>query len=155
MPNEPFDTVAALLNEVATKQDPALVLTSAAHAAFDRLAATLRVEENLEVRYLLGWWQWFRCLALPEDEDQEAWDDAPNLLTPCFVAEIGDLPEPLLPVLADNAVEEAEDLLAGSRQTNDRAAITSAVSLWRRIVAATPPENPRLPGCLGATPNVT
>ena len=35
------------------------------------------------------------------------------MLTPCFVADVDDLPEPLIPVLAHYAAEEAEEVLCG------------------------------------------
>ncbi|RSO09113.1 hypothetical protein DMH26_01915 [Streptomyces sp. WAC 05379] len=105
-------------------------------------------DDNLKARHVLGWWYWYRYLALPEEEDQEAWDLAAQMLTPCFVADVGSLPEPLVPVLAHYAAEKAEEILADAMAADDEAALEKATSLWQRIVAATPQDNPHLPGML-------
>jgi tetratricopeptide (TPR) repeat protein len=143
--SNPIDDVVALLDQVVRTQDPTLVLSSAARGAAHRLAAMLDADDrNLEARQVLGWWHWYRYLALPDDEDQEAWDEAVRVLTKCFVADVADLPEPLVPVLAHHASDDAEELLDRAVTADDVVALEAAVSLWRRIVAATPPDNPRL-----------
>jgi tetratricopeptide (TPR) repeat protein len=149
MSDDPIGRVVALLNAVAATRDPALVLTSDARHAAVRLSELLAAQDdNLEARHVLGWWHWYRYLALPEDEDQEAWDTAAHTLTKCFVADVSDLPEPLIPVLAHYAADEAEDLLADAIEADDARALATAATLWRRIVAATPPENPHLAAML-------
>jgi hypothetical protein len=149
MPDDPIASVVALLNAVAATRDPALALTTDARRAAARLSELLRAQDdNLEARHALGWWHWYRYLALPEDEDQEAWDAAAHVLTKCFVADVRDLPEPLITVLAHYAADEAEDLLADAIEADDAVALATAATLWQHIVAATPPENPRLAGML-------
>lgn len=146
---DPIADVVALLAAVAETRDPTLVLTDAARCAGARLAELLRTaKDDLEARHKLGWWHWYRYLALPDDEDQEAWDSAAHVLTPCFVAGVDDLPGPLIPVLAHFAADEAEELLARAILADDALALARAVALWERIVAATPPDNPRLPEML-------
>ncbi len=147
-PDDPIASVVRVLDAVAARRDPALVLAPDARRAASRLSELLAArDDNLEARHVLGWWHWYRYLALPEDEDQEAWDTAAQVLTPCFVADVENLPEPLVPVLAHYAAEEAEDVLSDAIAADD-AALARAATLWRRIVAATPPDNPRLPGML-------
>ena len=140
--------VTDLLQRVADSHDPELMLSAAARRIVGQLAATAQASDDPEVRHLLGWSEWFRYLALPDDEDDEAWYAAAEFLTGCFVVEHCSPPEPLVPVCAHYAAERAEELLSDAMRDDDPEALADALALWRRVVAATPSDNPRLPAML-------
>jgi transcriptional regulator with XRE-family HTH domain len=96
---------------------------------------------GLEAKYALGWLYWYRYLALPEGQDISALESCVALLAPCFVAGQAELPEPLLPALAERAVPAAVKLLEQALNSIDTALLSESVSLWGRIVGASPSGN--------------
>lgn len=106
------DRLAAVLGrleQVRATQDLSPVLEPGGLAEAERLAEILQDDYgDLQSRYLLGVLYWFRSHALPQEQDRlEAQCAAIDMFTPCFIAEVGDLPESLLPILAEQAVPTA------------------------------------------------
>jgi hypothetical protein len=67
----------ARLDQVAAAQDPAPVLEPEALNEAHRLAGLLRDDDaDIEARVALGWFHWYRYLALPEDPDGDALHEA-------------------------------------------------------------------------------
>ncbi|GAB7186769.1 hypothetical protein ATKI12_6600 [Kitasatospora sp. Ki12] len=139
------DAVATRLKRVTEAQDIAPVFEPQAIDDARQLAAVLRDDDgDLGSRYLLGWFHWYRYLGLPEDRDQHDLHAAVARLTPCFIAGVDrrQLPEPLLPTLADQAVSRAISLLAHALTSTDPHSITATVELWQQILAATSADHP-------------
>ncbi|MFI1455578.1 tetratricopeptide repeat protein [Streptomyces roseus] len=132
------------------------------------LAELLPGEDDLTVHHLLGWFHWFRHRATlvrtgPEPgqgREQEQEQDRSDLriavhsLTASFLAGEEDLPEPLLPLVAENAAVYAARLLPELRESNNPARIACAARLWERIVDAAPLGHPQRPVHLTALGNV-
>ncbi|MCC0100002.1 tetratricopeptide repeat protein [Streptomyces flavotricini] len=143
-----------------------------------RLAELMPGEHDLAVHHLLGWFHWFRhqALALRTDPapgrnqyegpyegpygDQQEDQSRPDLriavqaLTACFLAGEENLPEPLVPVLAENAAGYALQLLSDSQESDDPARLSGLADLWRRIVEAVPAGHPHRAIHLTALGNV-
>lgn len=120
-------TVRRCVEQSATTGDLSVVLRPDVLVMAKRLAR-LR-HEDLRIRYLLGWFHWFRYLSLPDGFDRIDLAASGDLLMPCFIAGEYELPAPLAPLLADQAVPTAY-------------AADFPVDLWQRIVANTPTEHP-------------
>ncbi|GAA1021365.1 CHAT domain-containing protein [Acrocarpospora pleiomorpha] len=146
-----LDTVRARLRQVMATGDPSLLLEAAAIADARHLAAGLTGQEShLETRRVLGWWHWYRYQALPEGEDQDDLVAAAEMFGVCFLAEIADedLPEPLLPILAGQAVPHVITLLNQALNSADPDLLERGVRLWQRIVELTPADHPARGGFL-------
>ena len=73
----------ARLDQVAAAQDPAPALEPEALDEAHRLAGLLRDDDaDIEARFTLGWFHWYRYLALPEDPDGDVLQEAIQALTP-------------------------------------------------------------------------
>ena len=141
--------VKARVAQVMSTGDYAPVLEPAALNQARQLAALAGDDDlSLQAAYLLGWLHLFRFQALPEGQDRQDLDAAVSMFTPCFINEVGDLPEPLLPVLAGQAIPAATVLLGEATGTGDQALITRAVDLWQRIVNVLPAGHPGRARCL-------
>jgi hypothetical protein len=70
------------------------------------------------------------------------------MFTPCFIAGDEDLPEPLLPHLADAAAPHALGLLRDADESPSTARIRSTTALWQRILdsSADHPDRPIIAG---------
>ncbi|MFK0046406.1 CHAT domain-containing protein [Streptomyces sp. NPDC090741] len=127
-----------------------------------RLAELLPGEDALAVHHLLGWFHWFRHQAMAARTDQELGNgqDRPDLriavraLTACFLAGDDNLPQPLLPVLAESAAGYAVQLLADLDESDDPARLSGMANLWQRIVDAVPVGHPHRAVHLTALGNV-
>ncbi|MEV0027837.1 tetratricopeptide repeat protein [Nocardia sp. NPDC050793] len=95
-------------------------------------------------RWLLGWLHWHRHILLPRGRDELDLHTVVEMMTGCFLAGVGPLPEPLLPVLADRADIAAVAFLHDALSQADPRLITAAVELSRRILGATPNDHPDL-----------
>jgi hypothetical protein len=147
-----FAAVAARLQRVAAGDDLSLVLHPDAVREAQRLAEVDGASGDLMILDALGWLYWFRSQALPGDEGRRELATAIRMLTPCFIANVGDQPGPLLATLADQAMQEAGSLLRMIHEPQNQAVVSSVVDLWRRITAATPDSHPGRAGrlsCLG------
>ena len=134
--------VMARLDRIKAARDPALVLEPGALDDAQRLAEALRDDDgDLEACYVLGWFHWYRCLVLPQGRHYEALEEASRALTPCFIAGVEGLPEPLLSSLASNATGTAVTLLKQAMSGSDLNLITTTVSLWQRVLTAIPADH--------------
>nr|MDT0520536.1 CHAT domain-containing protein [Streptomyces sp. DSM 41633] len=125
------------------------VLEPGAVAELHRLTETLRENEgDLQVRHVLGWLHWYRFQALPEGEDGHDLAAAVDMFTPCFLAEMDDIPGPLRPVLAGELFTAAADLLRQALDSPDPELISASVDLWRQLVDAIPTGHPDRFSCL-------
>ncbi|MFE2480609.1 CHAT domain-containing protein [Streptomyces sp. NPDC059389] len=154
------------------------ILEAEALAEPRRLAALMPGGDDLAVHHLLGWFHWFRHQALAERTDrapgrdhyedpyEDLYEDpygeqgrpdlriAVQALTACFLAGEENLPEPLVPVLAENAAGYALQLLSDPRESDDPGRLSALAGLWRRIVAAVPAGHPHRAVHLTALGNV-
>ncbi|GII83920.1 hypothetical protein Ssi03_19100 [Sphaerisporangium siamense] len=148
--DELVQALRARLEHVIAAEDLSLALDPVVAADARELAEILR-EPDVEALYLVGAAHWLRHLALPEGADQEDLDKALVMLTPCLVFGVPDLPEELLPVLAERAVPMVTSLIRERvLVAADPEAMDAAVAVWRRIVDATPAGHPRRPSYLAA-----
>ena len=144
--------VVARLQRVAARGDLSLVLHPDAVREAQRLAEVDGASGDLMILDALGWLYWFRSQALPGEDSRRELATAVRMLTPCFIANTGDQPVPLLAAFADQAVQEAGSLLQMIGESGNQVLISSVVDLWRRITAATPDGHPGRAGrlsCLG------
>ncbi|MFF3859646.1 CHAT domain-containing protein [Streptomyces sp. NPDC002209] len=132
------------LQRVVASRDPAPVLEAEALREARQLAQLLQGEDDLPARHLLGWFHWFRhqALPVPAGQDQPDLRDAVTAFTVCFLAGVRELPEPLVPLLAENAAGYAMPLLSEAWKSDDQARLTALVNLWQRIVEAIPVGHP-------------
>ncbi|MFD7082082.1 hypothetical protein [Streptomyces sp. NPDC059918] len=161
-----MDAMAARLRRVVRLRDVTPILEAEALREARRLAELLPGEDDLAVHHLLGWFHWFRHQAIfvrtdpgpGQERDRE--QDRPDLrlavhsLTASFLAGEEHLPEPLLPLLAENAAGYAARLIPELKESNDPARISCAAQLWRRIVDTVPAGHPQRPVHLTALGNV-
>jgi hypothetical protein len=70
------------------------------------------------------------------------------MFTPCFINDIDPLPEPLLPVLADQAAPIAVDLFDSAFAAPDEAYLRVAIRLLQRILAIRPADHLSRPAML-------
>jgi hypothetical protein len=131
------------LERATPDDDFALVLQAAAVEQARLLGDVLTDDDgDAESRYLLGWLHLYRYYALPAGQDQHEYDAAVELFTPCFAAGVDGLPESVLPDVVRRAVRAANQLLDQAQAAPGRDLAGNAVGLWRRIVAATPADDP-------------
>jgi tetratricopeptide (TPR) repeat protein len=150
---EALAAVQTWVERIGSSQDAALSLQPAAAEDAQRLLGFYPSSgEDLDIALVLGWLSWYRHLALDTDEDQLRM--AVRAFAPCFVEGFGSLPEPVLPLLADFTGEYAIGLVAQAATSADPATVASISALWRRMLAATPPDSPERPGRLSCLGNV-
>ncbi len=101
--------------------------------------------DELRARFVLGWFHWYRFLALPQGHDENDSLLALHMLTACFIAGADGLPEPLLPTLAKHAVPRAHSLLQQALDSGEPGLASETVELWTRIVDVTPSDDPDKP----------
>lgn len=99
-----LELLEEVLQQINQSGDPSLALGAGVRALAADLAANLDEAESwdLPARFMLGWLKWYQFEALPEGPNRAAADEALEMLTPAAIT-IGmwELPEPLLPALAD------------------------------------------------------
>ncbi|MGW1619568.1 CHAT domain-containing protein [Streptomyces sp. NPDC002172] len=153
--------VAERLRRVAESRDLAPVLEPGAQDEALRLAALLDPhgydnenggtggpEEDrkaaLTARYRLGWLHWYRYRALPDDRpaEERELDAAAVMFTPCLLAGVTSLPDPLRPLLIHRAIVEATALLEQVLRSADPGLPDRAVRRWRRILDVAPGDHP-------------
>ena len=139
-----MQAVQARLERVSATQNLGLVLEDAALTEAHELTQTLKDDSgSVQAQYLLGWLHWYRYQALPAGRDQQDLGISVIMFTPCFVAGVDGLPEPLLPVLADQAFPVAVELLELTERSADRGLLSTTVDLWDRILAVTSVDDPK------------
>lgn len=144
MRGKPLESVAARVDSITKTGDLSLALEPAAERAVRRLARDLRHDDgyDIEAWYVLGMIHWFRHAALKEDPGGSEQQAAVQALTPCFIAGM-DIPEPLLPDVAEAAASAATGMLQRAITSPDPAVKSEVTELWQRILAATPADDPR------------
>ena len=141
-----LEAVAARLARVAEQQDLALVLEAEAAQEARGLTELIRDDQaDIHSRYLLGWLYWYRYQALPDGQGQSELDSAISMFIPCLLGdiELQNLPEPLLPILADRIIPTARALYEKAQISADLRLISYAVDIWIRLVTATPGDHAR------------
>ncbi|WP_052390313.1 CHAT domain-containing protein [Streptomyces sp. NRRL B-24484] len=126
--------------------DPSWVLGPGVLRDARRLA---EAHDDVEVRYALGWFRWSRYLyggrrSFSRDELTAELRDAVEAFTVCFML-VGadDLPEPLLPVIAERAALQAVAAFRRAQGSPDRISCAVAATMVRRVLAATPTDSPK------------
>jgi len=135
--------VQARLERVTAVRDLSPVLEETALTEARELTQTLTDDlGSLPVRYLLGWLHWYRYQALPEGQDQQDLQVAVTMYTPCFINGMSGLPAQLLPIVADQALPVATELLQQTQRSGDQDLLSATVDLWQRILTVTPADYP-------------
>ncbi|WP_327001114.1 hypothetical protein OHA72_39125 [Dactylosporangium sp. NBC_01737] len=128
--------VHARLDRARRAGDPAELLGPAGDWDIVGLTALLDEDaEDLEAHWLLGSLHWHRGTAGGDADEVGA---AVERFTVCFVNGIDDLPDILLPVLAQRAAPFAVQLLQEAAAGGDPALVRALVGVWQRITAAGP-----------------
>lgn len=133
--------VGLRLDRLAREQDLGVVLEPEALVEARQLAAILRNDvSDLEGHYALGWLHAFRYQALPEDAGQRDREEAVAKFTPCFVFGAGaeDLPDELLPDVAQHALGFVSRIQQGMNASPSPELRARVTDLLRRIAAAIP-----------------
>ncbi|MFG3350993.1 CHAT domain-containing protein [Streptomyces sp. NPDC048001] len=132
------------IGQIDAARDPSLALDPGALAATRELADDMQAEDtDLEARHMLGWMYFYQSLALPRHQgDYEAAMAALEQFTPCFLAGEQDLPQPMLPAIADAVAEDAAATVHGLRTSHDIAQISAAARMWQRIIVVLPDDHP-------------
>ncbi|WP_367132187.1 MULTISPECIES: CHAT domain-containing tetratricopeptide repeat protein [Streptomyces] len=134
-----LNTAMKQLSSTRLAGDPKVVLGPEVLANAQLLKQSLQKGEGgVEGWLVLGWVHFYRIRAQEPGTSQNDWIAAVEAFTPCFIAGVDPLPEVLLPVIVDNAVISATSIL----KKVDRSEVRTVVRLWRRIVAATAPDDP-------------
>jgi tetratricopeptide (TPR) repeat protein len=129
-----LDAVKARLREVRAFRDFAPVLEPDALIEARQLAEGLTGDDHDRTALrLLGWLYWYRYRALSPGQVNNDLQTAIAMFTPCFIAGDEDLPEPLLPHLADVAAPHALDLLSDDDESRGAARVQATAALWQRI----------------------
>jgi tetratricopeptide (TPR) repeat protein len=131
--------ISARLKQIVATQDLSFASEPGALDDARQLRELLQEDfdvDDVDARYVLGWWHWYRCMSL-KDEGLDNFTEAVQILTPCFLMDMQPLPEPLLSPLASSSKAVAVSLTEEAFGSSDLNVISSAVRLWQRIVAAT------------------
>jgi len=117
------------------------ILAAEALAEARHLAAAMAADD-LDARYILGWFHAHRYSVLPDGEEAEDFDTAMEMFAVCFIAEVEGLPQGMLTPIAWQAHHTALAMLGQAMASADPEPADQVVALWRRIVAATPEDDP-------------
>ncbi|MET7853509.1 CHAT domain-containing protein [Streptomyces avermitilis] len=143
----------AQLSRIQATNNPFLAMAPTVFADAQRLEKRLKDGDGeLEARYVLGWLRYWRfgCFVNRQQMElaHEEYDAALRLLVPCFIAETGPLPEPLIEAVADAAIDTANRLMDQLPHSTDVALITDAARLWQRIMEHLREDSPNQAVCL-------
>ncbi|MGW6866674.1 hypothetical protein [Streptomyces sp. NPDC054901] len=108
--------------------------------------ADIDVSMRAVAQHLLGKLRWYRSRLMPEGEGDGEYDAALSLFELPFILGLDDIPEPMLPALAERAVPVAASFERGASGTKTPAEIESAIILSRQIVTHLAPDHPFRPG---------
>ncbi|MEU9706008.1 hypothetical protein [Streptomyces sp. NPDC047981] len=110
--------------------------------------ADLDVSMTAVAQHLLGRLRWHRSRLVPEGEGHGDYDAALTLFQLPFVLGLDDIPEPMLPTLAERALPMAASFQQGASETKAPAQVESAIILSRQIVTHLAADHPWRPGML-------
>ncbi|MFJ2809940.1 CHAT domain-containing protein [Kitasatospora sp. NPDC087271] len=134
-----LNTALGQLSSIRLAADPRVALGPEVLANARLLKQSLRNGEGgVEGWLVLGWVHFYRIRAQESGAGLNDWIAAAEAFAPCFIADAEPLPEVLLPVIVDHAVNSATSMLGRV----DRSDVGAVVRLWHRIVAATAPDDP-------------
>ncbi|WP_330334595.1 CHAT domain-containing protein [Streptomyces sp. NBC_00536] len=136
--------IRARVDRVNISGSPSAVLTESARADALRLAGYGPEDPaDLDGTRALGWLFYHRSRGLPLAAAARELEVAITCFMPCFLMGEGDLPRPLLAVLAQRVLPQALGLLTSrSEAATDAAGLTFAVGLWQRIADGLPDQDP-------------
>jgi hypothetical protein len=136
--------ISARLERAGAIGDLSPVLEPGASDELCQLAGLIdRDPEDVLARFTLGWMHWYRHQARAAGENHVELNAAIATLAPCFVVGTDGLPADLLPLLAEQSVAIADDILSCAEDNGaDWAVASLAVTAWQRIVAALPDSHP-------------
>ncbi|MGC0334467.1 tetratricopeptide (TPR) repeat protein [Streptomyces sp. SAI-170] len=140
MRSEALAAMRARLRQVEETGDLASVFEVEAVRQARELADLLPAQDDLEIRLVLGWFHWYRSHARPTREQEL--QSAVQAFTLCFVAGLADLPEPLLPYLAEASALHAHQMLEHAQLSPEPDLLSATVDLWRRILLTLPANHP-------------
>ncbi|MBP2327046.1 tetratricopeptide (TPR) repeat protein [Kibdelosporangium banguiense] len=130
------------LVHVETTQDPDTLLVPEAIEEVKQLSALVGTNgDDVEALHTLGWFHWYGFLALGETDGEDVLQLAVDDLTWCFVHGVTELPEPVLPLLAENSIRIGAELLTKSAADPDPEVVTATVEVWQRIVDTLPEDH--------------
>jgi hypothetical protein len=140
---EALAAVNARLERATALEDLSPVLEPEAMIEARRLVGTFTGGDgDLPAQYLIGWLHWYRLLALPRgdrgDDDEKNLQAAIGLFLPCFLVGAGEPPEPLLPLIAEQAIPQAKAWLEEALGSTDPALLSGVAGLWQRILDTIP-----------------
>jgi len=131
------------LRKVADANDISVIMEPRLLAEARELRETLSTEEpDLETCHLLGIFHWYRSLVQGLNEGREDLELAIGFFVPCFFFGVGEIPEPLLPMVADDVEPSALELVKELLRDPDSELLEDVIRLWRRMLDATPSEHP-------------
>ncbi|MET9610047.1 hypothetical protein ABZZ17_34090 [Streptomyces sp. NPDC006512] len=110
--------------------------------------ADIDVSLTAVAQHLLGRLRWYRSRLVPEGQGHADYDAALDLFELPFVMGLDDIPEPMLPTLAERMVPMAGSFQQGASETKDPARIESSLVLSRQIVTHLDPDHPFRPGMM-------
>ncbi|MDA1359528.1 CHAT domain-containing protein [Glycomyces luteolus] len=143
---------------IESSQDPSMAWSPGVMALAEHLRASLVETQasDIHARLALGWLTWYQVLAAPSAAVRDAKTaEALDLLADPAVAGFGhlDLPEALLPALADRSVARMLDLLNYAAAQADAQLFSDLVDQWLFLTSVTPQTHPerarRLAWCCG------
>jgi len=140
--------VRVQLKRIEAAQEATLALTPEALRAAQRLAEFVGdARDDLESLFLLGWFHYYRGRALGRGRGEDSLHQAIKLFTLCYLGGDGPMPEPLLPLIANEA---AGAVIARMHvmKSWDPDSIREIESSWRRIVRIMPNDAPLRAFCL-------
>ncbi|MGI5170980.1 CHAT domain-containing protein [Spirillospora sp. CA-253888] len=144
MDSHPIRILRSVVERIQASRDTSHALAEELYAPFEEAQHQWNGGEDAEASMVLGLFCFYRYLATPEDARQ--FSDlrfCVMALIPCLLYTDMALPRDLLPMLADHAVCEAEQLRRRARDLPDLAAAERAAWAWESIVAVTDEDHPR------------
>ncbi|MFH8569156.1 CHAT domain-containing protein [Streptomyces sp. NPDC017993] len=158
--DELVDLLDEFLQRVRNSRDPSQALMPGINALAAELERSLDASASADTRSLdasgttdtparhaLGWLKWYQFQALPEGPQQRAvLEEALEHLTPAAITMgLWELPEPLLPALADRAAPSLITVLEYAAAGSDTTLLSYVVDHWIHLVNATPERHPERP----------
>ena len=133
--------INARLGEAAAADELHAMLTSGDMAEVSRLATLLdragpeQIDISLAANalHLLGTLRWYRHQLVAEGKQDGNRRDAVDYFVVPYVLGLDDIPEPLLPDLANRALPNATAIHQSAVRTGARDQVDQAVLLWRRL----------------------
>lgn len=135
------------LRQVKSSGDAALVRSAQAHAEAGALRALLAENPgDVEAAYRLGWLAFLQEMAQPWDDDRTpaALAAVVDLLAPCLVAGVGDLPRDLVRHIANAAEDLVVPRLKQILVSSDPVLLDTVIEQCEYLLKATPAGHPGL-----------